>query len=306
MASTILQLAQDAAVDLGLNSGFTTLFAADDNGDTSNLKLRRALARTVQTLGGYDWQTLLRERVFKTVAGQNQTGVIPADFLRFVPDTMWDRTSTWKIQGPLTAQDWQNTKAWRQAAVVPYFRETGNTIEFYPVPAANRTIAFEYVSNTVGLTGSSVSATLTSTKDSATATTASTTGLSVGMRVDGPDFTPGTLILSLVTDTSVTLSNPALTGVTNGSYTAQIPVSRFLTDTDTTFWDDELIIQGIVFQYRKAERFDYAQDQADFELLKAERIKQDGGRRKVNMGGRGNSAQDRVDAMRSAAVVIRT
>ena len=61
------------------------------------------------------------------------------------------------------------------------------------------------------------------------------------------------------------------------------PKPRATADTDKTRWDDELIIQGIVFNYRKMERLDYASDQFDFEKTMADRIKMDGSRRIIDM-----------------------
>lgn len=79
--------------------------------------------------------------------------------------------------------------------------------------------------------------------------------------------------------------------------------SAFSADTDTTLWDDELIIQGIVTHYRELNRLESANERYSFERLMHDRIKQDGGRRKINMCGRKLTAADRLGEMRSAAVI---
>jgi hypothetical protein len=241
MGSSILQLVQDAADDPALSlTRPSTLFPIDDDGDTSPRKLLRALTRTTHYLAGiYDWQVLRKEQSFTTVNQETQTSAVPNDFLRFVPETFWNRTMTWKVTGPLSPADWQGMKARMQTSVVPQFTQRGNAILFSQVPTTGQTCAFEYIRKIVGF-------------------------------------------------------------ATDGT-TAR---NRFTADTDTTLWDDELVTQGVILQYRKGERFDYAQDDADFQLLMANSIKQDGGRRVINMGGRGNSAQSRIDQARSSVAVV--
>ena len=59
----------------------------------------------------------------------------------------------------------------------------------------------------------------------------------------------------------------------------------FADDGDEPYFDDELVILGTVWRYRKAEGTDYAEEMREFELRLADLIKMDGGRRIVNMGG---------------------
>ncbi len=235
----ILALVTEAADELNLDVPLT-LFGVHDEGDSSPRRLRRALTKCVKQLAAdWDWQVLTRERTFTSLASETQTAMIPSDFLRFVPETMWDRTIKLAMTGPLTASEWQANKAWVAGAVVPNFRQRGNDILTYPVPPAGRSFAFEYITMNVG-------------------------------------------------------KNAGGSGIL-----------AFTADTDTTWWDDELIISGIVLQHRMMERQDYAIEFAAFEKLKADRIKQDGGRRKINMrGSNPRSADERLAAMRSNAVVI--
>lgn len=68
--------------------------------------------------------------------------------------------------------------------------------------------------------------------------------------------------------------------------TERTPISRFTADTDKALWDDEIMTLGAIYQYRKALRKDYAQDQQDFEVCVLDRIKADGGSRILSMGNR--------------------
>jgi hypothetical protein len=66
-------------------------------------------------------------------------------------------------------------------------------------------------------------------------------------------------------------------------------------------WDDELMIQGVVMNYRKIDRLDFASDQIDFERLMADRIKRDGGARILRMHG---GSSDRLAMGRHSPLVI--
>lgn len=236
MGSSILNLVRDASIESGFEVP-SSLFGAYDEGDTTSGKMLRALTKTAQYLAAsWDWQNLRRERVFTSLATQVQTGMIPADFLRFVDDTFWDRSAKYKLRGPLNPSEWQAAVSWQAGGITPFFCQRGNDIQMFPVPAAGRTFVYEYISNSVGLTGS-------------------------------------------------------------------VGVPRFASDLDTTFWDDELIIQGIVTHYRELNRLDSANERMSFERLMHDRIKQDGGRRTINMGGRKLSTGDRLAEMRSAVII---
>lgn len=309
MAVTILQLCQDACDEPSMNLDRpSTLFPSDPNGDTSARKLLRTLTRVTRDLAkDYDWQALMREHVFAAAAQEDQAGGVPTNFLRFVDETFWNRTARWRLAGPVSPDQRQEMKTWYAGAPVPYFWQRGDRIQMFPVPAAGQICAYEYVANTIGYATGSVSMTGATTADNATITTTSTTGLSAGMTLTGANIVPDSIILSVVTNTSVTINTVASKAATGQSFTARTPLTRFLADTNLTLWDDELIVRGIVYEYRKGERFDYAQDLADFEKCKADALKRDGGRRRINMRGtKPSTANDRLAAIKSAAVIIRS
>ena len=235
----ILEIATEAAWELGCTVP-ETLFPSYDEGENTPQRLRRAIIRTAQFLAStWDWQALRREQTWTTVNSTVQVGMVPDDFLRFVNDTFWDRTSKFKLRGPVSPDEWQQAVSWSVGAVVPWFCVRGGEIQTYPAPKAGYTYTFEYVTNAIG-------------KD-----------------------------------------------------TAGNQLRRFASDSDVTWWDDELMIQGTIAAYREMLRLDSAQDRMAFERLMADRIKQDGARRKINMGGRGMTAEDRLAEMRSAAVIIK-
>lgn len=81
--------------------------------------------------------------------------------------------------------------------------------------------------------------------------------------------------------------------------------ARFTVDTDTTLWDDELITAGAVMFHLKNDKEAFATEHQDFEKIKADRIKRDGGGRVLYMGGGyKNDANGMVERLKSAALII--
>jgi len=98
----------------------------------------------------FDWQVLTREATFTTVAAEQQATLssVVGDFARVIDETMWNRTRSRPVRGPLTPQQWQRRKAAAaQAGVDLCFRIRGDAILFNPLPPAGDTIAFEYISS---------------------------------------------------------------------------------------------------------------------------------------------------------------
>jgi len=150
MASTILQICQDAVDDGAMSFGRpSTLFPTDDNGDATPRKLVRALTRTAQAIAArYEWQSLKKEYTFTTVAAEIQPSGLPSDLLRVVPDTMW--VAGLLFQGPVNDADWAAMRAGRLPQAWPAFRIYGDALHLWPVPGVNQSVTYQYISNAVG------------------------------------------------------------------------------------------------------------------------------------------------------------
>lgn len=73
---------------------------------------------------------------------------LPSDWQQEIPQTEWDRTNRWPLNGPKSSQEWQNFKSGIvYAGPRLRFRIRSNSIELNPVPTANGTLALEYLSN---------------------------------------------------------------------------------------------------------------------------------------------------------------
>lgn len=94
-----------------------------------------------------DWPVLIAEQVFTTIASAAQAGAIPADFQRFVNGTWFNRTTSRKLVGPLTPEQWQRLQAnGANGVATQAFRRRGLSLLIAPTPPAGQSIAFEYLS----------------------------------------------------------------------------------------------------------------------------------------------------------------
>lgn len=141
---TLLTIVQDAAVDLGLAKPSSVVSA------TSN-KTAQALWRYANAIGKHlakvhDWQNLIVQKTFTTVATSAQ-GARPTDFDRFIYNVeMWNRSSNQKLYGPTPQRFWQQLESGVAGGVAGYWRVIGNQINIWPAPTAGQTIAYEYIS----------------------------------------------------------------------------------------------------------------------------------------------------------------
>lgn len=216
--TTALDLVKFSADELSLARPSDISDTSDDN---TAQKLVRHMTRTCRQLSAeYDWTRLRKEKTLTTMAAEDQTGAVPVDFQRFVPGTMWNRTTRVKVNGPLSPDDWQARKAVLVTGAFTNFIQRGASFLLTPVPSAGQTIAYEYITKYIGI---------------------------------------------------------------NAAGTTEL--NEFIADTDTAYFDDELLILGTVWRYRKAEGLDYSEEFREYGMRRANMIKMDGGRRVVDMNG---------------------
>lgn len=146
--ANILSLCQDAATESKLTRPEAIVGVTDDEGATL---LGRALVKTCRQLQAYNWQKLTREKTFTTVAAETQTDTpLATDFLRFVPNTVYNRDKRMRVFGPLSSDEWQGIKATASASAYDQFRLRGGSWIMSPIPTAGHTIAYEYITSYLG------------------------------------------------------------------------------------------------------------------------------------------------------------
>ena len=104
----------------------------------------------------YAWQALVEEQTFATVAAPTQTAALPVDFDRFVPNSVFNRSTRRPMTGPITPRQWQCIQVQpAYASAYLAFRERSGQFLVSPTPAAGEVIAYEYLSKNWCLSGPS-------------------------------------------------------------------------------------------------------------------------------------------------------
>ena len=148
---TLLTICQNVAREVGLLVP-TTIVA--NTGDETAVALLAAAQGAGKALAREkNWAALRQEHTF-TASSSGASYPLPADFLRFLPNTVWDRTAKWPIDGPQTGVAWQVEKSGitvagqrRRWRVIPNATTGVKQFDVTPVPTATDSYVFEYMSD---------------------------------------------------------------------------------------------------------------------------------------------------------------
>lgn len=142
---SLLTIAQAAADKIGLRVPASVI--GNPDGEVRQL-LQNIREEGQDLVQSADWQEIRIERTpFSAVAGQVQTGILPADFKRMVPETFWDRTNQRNISAVASAVEWQNLQAIQYNGTRVRFVIRGGVLSVIPAMLGGETLAFEYISN---------------------------------------------------------------------------------------------------------------------------------------------------------------
>jgi hypothetical protein len=213
---TILSIVNNAQDRLGLPRASAVMVSSDE----TVVQLRGLAQQEGRELAREGaWQALTSEKTFTTVAAAAQTSSVPTDFDWYIPDTMFNRTRTRRVEGPVTAAIWQDIQASLVTYVNPAFRIRGSTILITPTPSAGDTVAYEYVTKNWCQSVASVAQAL------------------------------------------------------------------WTVDTDTALVDEELHTLGIVWRFKKAKGFDYAEEFTTYQVQVKQALNRDGARPRISTDG---------------------
>lgn len=118
----------------------------------------------------YPWQVLQAEATFTTAATESQGALstLAPGFKYVLNDTIWNRTETRPLVGPLSPSGWQQRKGSNVTGPYSEYRIRGNELLLIPAPAAGLTVAFEYQSkNWVSLAAGSTASAFETDSDTA-------------------------------------------------------------------------------------------------------------------------------------------
>jgi hypothetical protein len=96
----------------------------------------------------HDWQALVVQKTFTTLAQVAQTNALPSDdYDRMVySPEVWNRSLNLRYRGPTNSREWQRVLTGVGAGVAGWWRIVGGELNIYPAPTAGQTLAFEYIS----------------------------------------------------------------------------------------------------------------------------------------------------------------
>jgi hypothetical protein len=101
----------------------------------------------------FEWPVLTREFNFPTVAAQAQYA-LPADYRKFLSNTLYDSTRFYKMRGSISAGEWQRTKAMNIGALsCAKVRIYGSPLKInvLPTPVSVENVVFEYLTKNFAL-----------------------------------------------------------------------------------------------------------------------------------------------------------
>lgn len=145
MALSCLQIIQSACRRIGILSPNAAITSVDPQ----IIQLVSLSEEEGQELSNrYNWQALQTETTFTTVAAQVQGTLetIAPGMDYIVNNTIWNRTLRRPVYGPRSEQEWQQIKAININGPFNSFRIINDAINFFPIPVAGQTCAFEYIS----------------------------------------------------------------------------------------------------------------------------------------------------------------
>jgi len=238
---SLLTIAQAVADDIGLDVRPVSVMG---NPDADAQRLMRFAARVGSDLAARaPWQALRLVTKFGASGGEMQGGAIPAAFLRFSPETLWDESHGLTITGPVDATEYQARK---------YNMADGSAVDL------------------------STSTTLIEGEEIYTSTTS--IGFVTGSSYAGPMrwFTrrANALLIWPPPPVGTVISFAYQSGAYCES-AAGDPQAAWLADTDTGRISEELITLGMIYRFLNADGQPYQQAQADYERRLSREIASD-------------------------------
>lgn len=96
----------------------------------------------------HDWQALIVEHTWTTVATVAQSLALPSAYDHLTPDVeIWNRTNNARLAGPTPSNNWVYlNNSGVTGGVSGWWRIIAGVLNIYPAPTAGKTYALEYVS----------------------------------------------------------------------------------------------------------------------------------------------------------------
>ena len=131
----------------------TTAVGNPDNQITQLLAIANEEGEDLGSQLASGWKVQIRDTTFTMVSSPSQgvmngTVVADGDYRYIINNTVWNRTTSMPIEGPLSPVDWETLQAFPvNASPYEQWQIRGKNFYLYPTPAGGDTMAFEYMSD---------------------------------------------------------------------------------------------------------------------------------------------------------------
>lgn len=139
---TLLTICQNAADEIGLPQP-ASIIGNQEPDVQKMLRLSNKGGKYLTVLPNFYWRVLTKDRTFTGISGQEQTGILPSDFLRMVPETFWNRSVS-RLVTNVTEVQWTGLEATNYVGPEFKFLYRGNSIYITP-SVLGAELAFSYV-----------------------------------------------------------------------------------------------------------------------------------------------------------------
>lgn len=124
---------------------------AGNNNDTAKLVFQAVRDATAIVKESHNWQKLIKTHTFSTVASQSDYN-LPSDIeeTKIIPNTFWNSTTRFQLEGPLNYGDWQLLKNWPLiSTIIQNFIILNNKVSIFPVPTSVASLNYLYFSKEI-------------------------------------------------------------------------------------------------------------------------------------------------------------
>lgn len=272
---SILTIIQQACDDMGLVRP-ATVIGSSNSSIRQMLSLARShgFALSVTRM----WPQLIRRGSITLVNGQSAYA-LPDDYDRMIDNTQWDSTNHWRLVGPANPERWEQLES--GLTTVSPRREyairgiANGQIHVFPTPDSTETGSvynFQYMSSNWILPKSWVSS--------------YTFAAGSYCMYDGVMYRTVSGGVSGSTPPTHTYGDATDGGIT-WSYES-IDYSSFISDNDTTIFDDMIMSKGVQWRFLQANRLEYLDIKAESDALVASRVAAMSGAPTLDLSGRGH------------------
>lgn len=146
---TLLTIAQNTLKRCKSSELPTTIIS--NGNDTAKLVFSAVRDATAIVKEAHDWQKLIKTYSFNTVVSQAAYS-LPTDIedTKIIPNTFWNATTRFQLEGPLSYGDWQLLKNWPLiSTIIQNFIILNNQVNIYPAPTAVNSLNYLYISKNV-------------------------------------------------------------------------------------------------------------------------------------------------------------